>query len=191
MTRFFAVIPVTILATLLWTGCSDDDENKNSGYPARPTSDMLNAGPETGKQFLKWNSTGYQRGLPHNFTMSGTCYPNADTDISIPFMVGLHVPPTANLNDTLFCTLTVEDTGYTLTDYRPDGLTWADSVVYWIDTTCVTIPAGSTAADIAHYWYNPLNGTFVESATELVGDRWKAKTLHFSRYVLGQKRHIG
>lgn len=188
MTRPFLICVVFSMLTFI--GCTEED-NKVTSYPDRPTEQMLAAGPEAGKEFLKWNSTGISRGAPQNYAASGYCFPGIDTDISIPYMIGLHVPPAANPNDTLYCTLTVEDTGYTITDYAPDGLDWSDSVVYWIDTSCVTIPTGSTATDIAFYWYRASDGTFEEVPTALLENVWKAKSLHFSRYILGQKRRIG
>jgi hypothetical protein len=190
MTRPIAALSF-LCAWLTLAGCANDDD-KTVTYPARPTQEMLDNGPETGKQFLKWNSTGISRGAPMNYTVSGYCYPGLEADIEIQDMIGLSVSPEDNPSDTIYCTLTVEDTGFTLADYAPDGLDWADSVTYWVDTTCVTIPEESTPTDIVFYYYRPSDGSFNEVATRMGanGRHWVAKTTHFSRYILGQKRRI-
>jgi hypothetical protein len=182
-------LTIVLFAALLFVvGCSDDDDKTDSTPPALPTQDQLIAGPEAGREFVKWNSIGLQRVQTSGATVEGWCYPNQTTDIDIPLMVGLHVPAGATPSDSLHCTLTVADTSYSQTDYFPEGTTWNDFVAYWIDTMTVQIPAGNTAADITFYWYKPNTGEFVQVPTRLGNGHWIAKTLHFSRYILGQKR---
>ncbi|MBI5059648.1 hypothetical protein HZB60_07715 [candidate division KSB1 bacterium] len=181
------ILILLMTALALATGCSDD-EATTTIPPAVPSDDQLLAGPESGKQFVRWNSVGLERVHASGATVEGWCYPAQETNLEILLMAGYSVPVGATPGDSLHCSLTVADTTYSQTDFLPEGITWNDSVIYWCDTSCVHIPPGSSAADICFYWYNPASGEFKQITTAVVETHWVAKTLHFSRYILGQKR---
>lgn len=179
---------LTVLALTL-TGCSNENSNTPPGVPYEPNREQLEAGPEPGKVFLWWNAYGLIQGSASGYQVTGWCYAGQATDIAIPNMLGLSVRATSLAQDSLECTIEVSDTTYTQTEYLPEGITWADSVAYWVDSLVVVWPTGVTSgADISFYWYNRENGQMVQVPTEYLNGRWKAMTLHFSRYVLGQKR---
>ena len=175
-------------ACLILVGCSNEEDESPPTVPYEPSQTLLDAGPEPGKSFLRWNAAGLQIAAAANYEASGTCYAGVEAEIGLPDMLGLRVPATALPQDSLVCTVEVTDTNYTQTEYLPEGIDWADSVTYWADTSVVQMPAGVMAQDVSFYWYNRHSGDMVEVNTVLDGAHWKAKTLHFSRYILGQKR---
>ena len=183
---YFALLTVFTFTLL---GCFEEDNNTPLGVPYEPTRDQLEAGPEPGKSFLQWNATGLQRGEAHGYEVTMVCYHGIATDIVIPDMLGLEVEATSLAEDSLECTIEVSDTIFTQTEYLPEGITWADSVAYWVDSTVVQWPVGVTDGhEISFYWYNRNTGAMIQVQTDYNESRWVAKTLHFSRYVLGQKR---
>jgi len=185
--NLFVVLLLTTLVSV-YTGCSNDDDNSTPGVPYEPTQGQLADGPEPGKSFLHWNATGVQRAAVVDNEVSGWCYHGVATEISIPDMLGLSVQAASLAGDSLQCTIQVTDTGYTQTEYAPEGTEWADSVSYWVNDAVVELPQGVQPQDVTFYWYRRDDGTFFEVPTQYTNGQWIAKTVHFSRYILGQKR---
>jgi hypothetical protein len=188
--RILTILLYTALAAFLilaYTGCDNSDDG-TAGVPWEPTDDKLNDGPGEDAEFVHWNSTGHTIVDSLGTSVQGWCYAGQESDIDLGTMAGLHVNETSLAEDSLQCTLTIADADYAQIEYSPDGVDWADSVSYWVDTTCVTLPSGLTAADVQFYWYDRDEGIFVPIETRITGSgHWLAKTMHFSRYVLGKR----
>ena len=190
MIRYLSALSFAFVLAIACAGCSsDEDDSTQSAVPFEPPQALLDAGPELGKSYLLWNSVGLQMAQAAGYEVSGWCYAGQEVDIAIPNMLGLQVFVGSLPTDSLQCTIQVTDTGYTQTEYLPEGIDWDDSVAYWVDSTVVEWPAGvADGNDISFYWYNRESGGMVQVATSYQFGRWKAMTKHFSRYILGQKR---
>jgi len=177
------------LAVLFSLGC-DNDSDDTAIYPTNPTLEMLQAGPGGGAEFFWWSDSGRARATNSNFRAALWVTNTDTTHIEIECMVGLFVYPGC-LGDhpDVECDIVVEDDTYSQLEYGPDGMVFADSVDFWIDSTVIDLPAGTFAADVAYFYYNPGTGSFEELDTWVnPHNGWiECKVTHFSRYILGRK----
>lgn len=182
-------LPLCMMVVLA-IGCDKDSDNDPVRYPAEPTLEMLEAGPGEGAEFFWWSDSGRARATAANFR-AALWVTNVDTThVEIEDMVGLFVYPGALGNHPeLECDIVVKDDTYSQLEYGPDGMQFADSVRFWIDSTVIELPANTFAADVAYYYYNPDNGRFEELDTWVnPSNGWiECKVLHFSRYIIGRR----
>lgn len=181
---------LSILLVLLVLGCSDDSE-ESASIPSEPTDDMLAAGPGGGSEFFPWSDAGRERAAAVNFRAALWVTNEDTTHIQIEDMVGLFVyPGCLGTHAELECDIVVVDPNYSQLEYGPTGMVFADSVELWIDSTTLALPAGTFAADVAYFYYNPSSGAFEELDTWVnPNNGWiEARVTHFSRYILGRKR---
>lgn len=178
------------LMVLLAIGCDSEDNNESAGYPAEPTPDMLEAGPGDGAEFFWWSDSGRARAAAANYR-AALWVTNVDTThVEIEDMAGLFVyPGCLGSHPDVECDIIVKDATYSQLEYGPNGMQFADSVLFWIDSTVIELPENTFAADVAYYYYNPDTGRFEELDTWVNPDNgWiECKVLHFSRYIIGRR----
>ncbi len=185
-----ATLIIAFIVLVAFTGCTSDDDD-TPVIPHDPTSEQLQNGPETGRKFFKWSQVGKDRAAAVQFSRSGWCTPQIQSEVAIPSMTGFSVPVGATPVDSLYCTLEVVDTAWTQTEYYPDGVNWLAPVMYWQDSSCVDLE-GEDPDSVSFYWYDRETGEFHDVETTYFPEQqvWKAHTSHFSRYILGQKKRV-
>lgn len=183
------LLPLYLMVALA-VGCDNENDDNPTVIPSEPTAEMLANGPGNGAEFFQWSDSGRARATAANFRAALWVTNTDTTHIQIEDMVGLFVfPGCLGSHPDLECDIVVKDATYSQLEYGPTGMQFQDSVEFWIDSTVVDLPAGTFAANVAYYYYNPATGTFEQIDTWVNPDNgWiECRVKHFSRYILGRK----